>query len=74
MPLNHKNLRIKNHNKLDSKPKWLGKNKLTRSTFRYRAYHWNTLPKEITSQVEYHKFKKSLKKYFQNGKGVEVWN
>ena len=73
MPRNLKNLRIQHHNKLDTKPRWISKNKRTRSSYRFRAYHWNTLPKEITSQVDYKKFKKSLKTYFNAGKGTEIW-
>ena len=74
MPRNSKNLRIQHHNKLDTKPRWLSKNKRTRASYRFRAYHWNTLPKELTSQVEYKKFKKGLKSYFNAGKGTEIWN
>ena len=48
MPKNNKNLRISHHNKLATKPRWLGKCKLTRGTYRSRSYLFNTLPESLT--------------------------
>ena len=65
MPMNTNGLRMTEHKKLDRKPKWLNKTKLTRATFRSRAYTYNTLPKEVTKQPTVKKFKKSLKTYMR---------
>ena len=56
MPMNKKGLRLSTHKKLDTKPKWLNGNKATRSSFRNRAYLFNTLPMKITSQGEIQRF------------------
>ena len=66
MPNNFKNLRISSHNKLETKPKWLGTNKVTWSSYRHRAYHFNTLPKIVTEQTDLLKFKKQLNLYMKN--------
>ena len=63
MPMNTNGLRMSEHKKLDKKPKELNKTKLTRATYRSRAYTYNTLPKEVTKQPTVIKFKKSLKTY-----------
>ena len=63
MPTNEKNLRIISHNKLDTRPRWLGATKVTRSTYRNRAYSYNTLPKRLTAQPKIKTFKKDLKTY-----------
>ena len=61
MPMNTNNNRIQNHRKLGTKPRYLMKSKLTRSTFRNCAYHYNTLPSMITKTLDLSKFKKLLK-------------
>ena len=66
MPKNTKSLRISKHNKLDTKPKWLGKNKTSRASYRNRAYEYNTLPSLVTTQTEVKKIKKELKIYQKN--------
>ena len=63
MPMNLKSLRVGKHRKLDTKPRWLQKNKITRASYRARAYLYNVLPEKVTSQVEVKKFKKELKSY-----------
>ena len=65
MPMNIKSLRIKEHRKLSTKPRWLNKNKVTRACYRNRAYGYNTLPKVVTSQPETKKFKKELKVWME---------
>ena len=64
MPKNNTGLRISTQNKLATKPKWLNKSKITRASYQNRAYFWNTLPKNVTSQTDYKKFKKELKNHF----------
>ena len=64
MPRNTKGLRMTAQNKLDTKPKWLSRNKGTRSSYRNRANIFNTLQKVVTAQEKYKDFKKELKKYF----------
>ena len=66
MPTNEKNLRISEHKKLGTRPRWLGASKVTRATYRTRAYMYNTLPKALTTQIETHKFKKRLREYLFN--------
>ena len=66
MPKNNKSLRIGSQVKLDAKPKWLGKSKLTRFTFRNRSYEYNTLHSNITTQKTLKKFKKALKEHLKN--------
>ena len=61
MPLNTTNLRLKEAHKLDTKPKFLNKNLRTRSTFRSRAYLFNTLPNRLTAIEDPKKFSKWLK-------------
>ena len=65
MPRNEKSLRVKEHRKLDTKPRWLGKNKMTRASYRNRAYEYNVLPKKVTTQPEVKKFKKELKEWMK---------
>ena len=43
MPPNTKSLRIMKHNKLGTKPRWLGANKVNKASFRNRSYVFNTL-------------------------------
>ena len=61
MPPNVNGRRLAAQFKLACKPKWLGTNKMTRSTFRNRAYKYNTLPASLTSLTDFNKFKKALK-------------
>ena len=63
LPLNTNGMRIATQNKLAKKPKWIGKTKITRGSYRNRAYKYNTLPGHLTEQKTYHKLKKELKKY-----------
>ena len=65
MPKNEKNLRIQAHHKLGTKPHWLGTNRTTRSSYRNRAYTYNTLPINLTAQTDFKKFKKDLKNYLK---------
>ena len=65
MPTNTKGYRMTEHKKLACKPKYLCKNKLTRSLYRSRAYLYNTLPKKITTQPNATKLKKELKAYLK---------
>ena len=60
MPMNNNGLRMTEHKKLGTKPKWLSKTKLTRSIFRSRAYYFNTLPMDVTKQPTVIKFKKII--------------
>ena len=60
MPINSKHLRIQNQKKLDTKPRWQTSNKITQKSFRNRAYLYNLLPNEITSQTIYSKLKKDM--------------
>ena len=62
MPKNTNQLRLQTHEKLDTKPKWLGTNAVTRASYRNCAYYYNTLPKNVTTQKDLPKFKKELKK------------
>ena len=66
MPLNARNLRLKEANKFDTKPRCLDKNKLTRASFRNRAYIFNTLPNRLTAVKESKRFSKWLKVYLKN--------
>ena len=66
MPMNTKSLRVGLHRKLDTKPRFLTKNKLTRASFRARAYHYNLLPEKVTSMVKMKDFKKELKAYLHS--------
>ena len=65
MSMNTKSLRIGLHRKLDTKPKWLNKNKTTRASYRSRAYKYNTLPEKITSQIKKKTFKKELRNFLR---------
>ena len=56
MKINKKTLRISEHMKLDTRPRWLGKSRMTQSSYRNRAYQYNTLPKELTKNTEVKKF------------------
>ena len=64
MKINNKTLRIKEHRKLDTQPRWLGNNKVTKASYRARAYVYNTLPKELTQITELKKFKRNLKNHY----------
>ncbi len=64
MPLKEKYLRIKNKKKLNTKPAWLSLSKVAKSTYRGRAYQYNSLPHSMTTEKSYNKFKKILKLYF----------
>ena len=66
MPLNNITSRIQVHRKLAAKPNILNSSKLYRSTFRSRAYHFNTMPGRITSLIDHQKFKKWSKKFRLN--------
>ena len=65
MPENKKTLRIKDHKKLDTRPRWLGANKTTQSSYRCRAYQYNTLPARLTTLKDLKKFKKEIKEYLK---------
>ena len=65
-PMNKKGRRIEQHKKFDQKPKWLNKDKLTRSTFWNRIYFYNTLPERITTLPTLNKLKKALKSYLMD--------
>ena len=62
MPRNNNGLRMSEQKKLAKKPSWLNRNKSTRASFRNRAYSFNTLPKNVTSQEKFKDFKKNIKK------------
>ena len=64
MPMNTVTSRIQIHRKLAAKPRILNKNQLLKSTFRSRAYKFNTLPGRITSLTDHSKFKKWAKIHF----------
>ena len=64
MPMNTKALRISSKRKLDTKPSWLSKSKVAKSSYRGRAYLYNTLPDFITTELKFSKFKKKLRQYF----------
>ena len=66
MPINTKSLRVQQHHKLDTKPRWLGANKTTKASFRNRAYVFNTLLGSLTSIKDTKKFKPKLKDYLTN--------
>ena len=68
MEMNTNSLRIGLHQKLITKPRWLYKNKITRSLYRSQAYLYNTLPEKVTSQVKVKHFKKELKNFM-----IEKW-
>ena len=61
MKMNNNHMRIQSQRKLGTKPNILNKNKLTRSTFRNRAYRYNTLPALVTSSDNISKFIKNLR-------------
>ena len=61
MPKNEIAPRIMVHHKLASKPTFLNKSLLTRSTFRNRAYIYNSLPGQVTSLKDHMKLKKWAK-------------
>ena len=65
MPTNQKSLRVASHKKLDTRPRWLGSNKITKSLFRTRSYVYNTLPSSITTLPDVRKFKKKIKEYLK---------
>ena len=72
MPKNTKNLRIESHVKLGTKPRWLTRTAQTRATYRSRSYYYNTLPKNITTQVNLTKFKKELRKHMKTNH-IQQW-
>ena len=61
MSKNRKSLRIAEHNKLGTKPRWFSKNKVTRAAYRNRAFKYNVLVN--TSQDKLKDLKKELKKF-----------
>ena len=61
MPENTTAPRIMVHHKLSTKPVFLNKSLLTRTSFRSRAYIYNTLPGRVTSLRDHKKFKKWAK-------------
>ena len=61
MPQNVRNWKIKKMIKLDTKPRWLTQNKRTNSTYRSRAYIFNTLPHRLTTINESKRFNKWVK-------------
>ena len=63
MPINLTAPRMQVHHKLSIKPKKLNSTELYRSTFRSRAYNFNTLPGSITSIRDPARFKKWTKTY-----------
>ena len=63
MPPNTSSLRLIEHNKLGTKPRWLNANKVTRASYRSRAYFYNTLPGTLTSIKDHKKFKTKLKQH-----------
>ena len=70
MPANKNGLRIESQNKLNTKPKYLMKNRRTQNTFRNRAYIYNVLPGRITSLENHEKFKKWTKVHLRNPSNV----
>ena len=63
MPLNTNGNRLQQQRKLDKKPSYLNKNKLTQSTLRNQCYKYNTLTAKLTSEIKHKKFKTELRKY-----------
>ena len=63
MPLNTEALRIKDKKKLGTKPSWLSKSKVAKSSYRGRAYTNNILPHYLTTEPKYSKFKTNIKIY-----------
>ena len=63
LPLNTTGHRIQTQRKLVPKPRWLDNTKLYRQSFRSRAYKYNTLPGQITSQLDLKKKKKITRNY-----------
>ena len=61
MPLNTTGRRIQEQRKLHKKPKNLERNRISRQSYRSRAYRYNTLPGSMTSLLEFKKFKKQVK-------------
>ena len=66
MKINNKGHRLQKQRKLDTKPKYLNKTKLIRSTYHSMSYIYNTLPSSITTQPTLIKFKKHLKNYMKS--------
>ena len=66
MPLNQRSLKIKKTFKLAAKPRELTTNKLTQTSFRSRAYEFNTLPHRLTSIKDHKSFNKWLKIFIQD--------
>ena len=64
MPMNSNSMRMQTNQKLATKPKWLTRNKISRASYRNRAYLFNTLPNVVTAQKSFKDFKKELKKYY----------
>ena len=66
MTLNTRSPRLIEACKLDTKPVSLMKNKQTRSTYRNRAYIWNTLPNRLTAIADPKFFNKWVKVHLVN--------
>ena len=65
MPKNQKSLRVASHKKLDTRPRWLGMNKMSRSLFRNRAYVYNTLPSSLTTLPDVKKIQEKVEGIFE---------
>ena len=63
----HKN-RIGTQKKLAAKPRSIIKSKLSRSSLRSRCYHYNMLPKVITTAKTFDSFKSMLYEYMYQQK------
>ena len=48
MKMNLNSLRMGQHRKLESKPRWLSSNKTVHTSYRAQAYKYNTLPEKVT--------------------------
>ena len=66
MDLNVRNHRLRIAHKLDTKPKVLNKNKRMRSSFKSRAYYFNTLPHRLTEIEESKCFNRWLKVHLKD--------
>ena len=66
MPLNTNGYRLQSFRKLHNKPKALMKSRQSRSTYRNRAYKYNSLPSNITKITDKIRFKKEIKEYMFN--------
>ena len=66
MPLNTRNPRLIEAHKLNTKPKLLTKNKQMSTSFRSRAYIFNTLPNRLSAIVKPKRFNRWLKIYLRD--------